>query len=114
MILAIDFDRTIHDNDAIPEGRKMGPPKAGAVEALTKLKELGHTIIIHTCRANDGSAAIVVVDKWMKYFNIPYDYVWPYSDHNQVKPVADAYIDDKGIRFHNWNQVMSELNISWP
>ena len=27
------------------------------------------------------------------------------------KPRAVAYIDDKGIRFNNWNQVREDLNI---
>src|SRR5688572_18850256 len=111
-ILAIDFDHTICDSSNIPEGHKMGPPLPGAVAALNKLKAAGHTIIIHTCRANDGAKAIKVVEDWLKYFNASYDVVWS-ATLNGAKPVADVYIDDKGLHFQTWDQTLQELEARW-
>ena len=101
---AIDFDHTICDTHNVTPPHKMGPPLPYAREFLTKLHEKGHTIIIHTCRANDGSRAIRVVEDWLKYFEIPFDCVWS-AALNGAKPVADYYIDDKAIRFTSWKEV---------
>ena len=108
MIAAIDFDHTIHDNNNILPNFKLGQPMAGAKEALTKMRLAGHTILIHTCRANDGAKAVRVVEDWMKYFQIPFDAVW--QAHNGAKPVADYYIDDKGLRFTTWQEVMVQTD----
>ena len=41
---------------------------------------------------------------WLDKHEIPYDEVW------FGKPLADLYIDDKGYRFDNWNDVVKDLN----
>ena len=107
MTLAIDFDRTLMDTYHPQPGFKLGPPMPGAVEIMSKLKAAGHILVIHTCRANDGGAAVVTVEKWLDYFKIPFDYVWA-SEHG-AKPVADFYIDDKGLRFVDWPKVQESL-----
>ena len=92
MVIALDFDRVIHDTDHPKEGRKMGPPLLGAKEALVDLFRQGHQIIVHSCNRPK------VIQDWMQYYEIPYHYVW-----NQVgKPVADWYVDDRGVKFTSW------------
>ena len=98
-ILAIDFDRVIHDCDHPKDGRKMGEPMVGAKAALTILKNMGYTVIIHSCnRAN-------VITDFMKYYEIPYDSIW----QGEGKPVADFYIDDKGLRFTTWENTLGKI-----
>jgi hypothetical protein len=43
--------------------------------------------------------------EWLNYYEIPYDEV------TAIKPNADYYIDDKAIRFHNWEQTMQEIQL---
>ena len=106
LTIAIDFDRTICDTDNVTPPYKMGPPITGAVEALQRLHEAGHKIIIHSCRSSDGPKAIKVMEDWLEYFKVPYDSVW--SDIG--KPVADWYIDDKGYYFTgDWEAVLDGL-----
>ncbi len=97
MILAIDFDGTIHDYKNPTPGRKMGPPVRGARDALVGLKASGHTIHIYTIWRQSSHGAI---RDWMDYYDIPFDHV------TNIKGQADAYIDDKAIRFTNWEEVI--------
>ena len=100
MILAIDFDGTIHDHKNPVAGRTMGPPILGAKETLINFKNDGHTIVVHSVWGNDRNGAIKA---WLKYFEIPYDEV------TNIKPDADYYIDDKAIKFTNWNDIWKQL-----
>ena len=101
-ILAIDFDGVIHDQKNPVEGRKMGPPMTGAVEALQDLYPL-HTIIIHTTRANTPSGRKSVAD-WLEYYDVDY--------HEIVgKPNADIYLDDRGLKFTSWKKTMEKLDV---
>lgn len=101
MILAIDFDGTIHDVDHPVKGRKMGPPMYGVVSRINMLKEAGHTIIVHTTRDEPGRGA---ASDWCKFYGIPFDEI------TNVKPKADLYIDDKAIRHLNWPTTFEEIN----
>lgn len=105
MILAIDFDRVIHDVDNPVPGRRMGSPVAGAARYITELRRAGHTIIVHTTRANPPHRTLHVRD-WLLYYGIPFD------DITAVKPSADLYIDDKAVRFTNWPDTFAEVTRS--
>lgn len=100
MILAIDFDGVIHDFKNPLKGRRMGAPIQGTKEALEKLKQDGHTIIIHTVWGDARGSKII--EDFMKYFDLPYDSI------TNIKPQADFYIDDKAISFISWQ----ELNLT--
>ena len=50
MVIACDFDGVIHDWKHPKPGMRMGLPIDGAKEAITSLKELGHTIIVHSVK----------------------------------------------------------------
>lgn len=98
MIIAVDFDGTIHD------GRFpcIGGVKCGADKYLRKLKEDGHYIILYTCR--NGEDLLKAVN-WMLENNIPFDRVNDNSPSNLIefnstntrKIYADVYVDDKQI-----------------
>lgn|SRR3990167_3921586 len=99
MTLAIDFDGVIHNHKVKVEGRKMGPPVNLAVDVLKSLKKEGHTLIIFTTRGDRPDH----VREWLNWYKIPFDSI------TRVKPEADFYIDDKGIRFVDWNQTIQEM-----
>lgn len=110
--ISIDLDGTICTNKQGDETYADVVPLPGAVEALRKLKEDGHYIIIHTarhmrtCEANIGLVLArqgKILFDWLSKWDIPYDEIL------FGKPHADVFIDDKGLQFHNWNQAISEL-----
>lgn len=101
LILAIDWDNVIHDRQHPVAGKKLGGLMEGAEEALDDLYRAGYTIIIHTTMANSPSGRKAVVD-WLQYYGIDYHEIVP-------KPKADYYIDDKAIKFKNWDQALQEI-----
>ena len=112
VIIAADFDHTIHNPEDRDEGQRMGRPYPGAREALQRFRDMGAEIIIHTCRARPGTEIIDGVEytdsskhvrDWLDYFEIPYD------DVTAWKPLASAYIDDKAVSFDgDWERTALE------
>jgi len=101
MILAIDFDGVIHDNKHPIEGRRMGPPIKGAKEALETFIKRGDTIIVFTVWG--GVKGQKTISDFMHYYHLPFNQI------TNIKPQADVYIDDKGLRFINWEEVLKIL-----
>lgn len=95
LVLAVDFDNTIHDTKHPVKGMKMGPPLEGAKEALTRFKQRGDTVIIHSIWGHNNT----VISDWLKYYGIPFDRI------TNLKPQADYYIDDKAIKFEGWDNI---------
>lgn len=100
MILAIDFDGTLHDITHPIAGKRMGEPIAGALQAMEDLYDQGHRIIIYTVRAATKQGK-EVVEEWLDHFGIDF------HDITAVKPNADMFIDDRAVRFETWEQVMA-------
>lgn len=100
--LAIDFDHTIHDNNNPVEGRRMGPPMPGAKEAIESFVAQGYRIVIHTLWGTDDRKQ--AIEDWLNFYQIPFDEV------TNIKPKADAYIDDKAVRYTTWDETRAVLN----
>lgn len=107
MILAIDFDETLHNPYDKEPGYKLGKPIWGAVDAMIDLKRAGHQLIIHTVWASSQFRKAALVD-WLEYFSVPFDNV------TNIKPDADIYIDNKGYHFTNWEDTMQYLSSYQP
>lgn len=103
MILSIDFDGVIHDRENPVKGKRMGKPMQGAGEAIEQLIEDGHTVIVHTVMATTPSGTKAVQD-WLEYYDIPHHGV------TAIKPQADVYLDDRAIRFTNWQDALRQLS----
>jgi hypothetical protein len=113
-IVAVDFDGTLFDF-AYPG---IGPVKPGGKEALQRFKDLGYKVLIYSCRTCKHYPEIfsypgevldmnrkVVRDmiEALDLHEIPYDSI---DDGTMGKPMADFYCDDKGIRFNNnWDEI---------
>jgi hypothetical protein len=95
MILAIDFDGTIHNDHHVVPGGPLGPPMPHAKRALTAFKDAGHKIVIHSVFAVTHADE---VREWMHKHQIPFDSIEP-------KFRADVYIDDHGVHFDTWDAI---------
>ena len=95
LILAVDFDETLGDT-AYPVIHGLNP---GAKEAMLHFKEMGHTLILWTCRGGEHLAAAVA---FLAEQGVPIDYVNENPPHrialfdNDCRKVgADLYLDDR-------------------
>lgn len=102
LVLAIDFDDTLHDTQNKQKGYKLGIPVKGAVESMKRLKNEGAILIIFSVWA-DTDQKREAMSKWLRYFEIPYDAI------TNVKGNADAYIDNKAIRFTDWGRTLEDI-----
>ena len=113
MRICIDVDGTICFTKKDHESYADTTPIPGAIETIQKLKKQGHYIIIATARgmktyhsnvgkitANQGTILI----NWLDAHGVPYDEIW------FGKPQADYYIDDKGVKFTDWKNVVDEIS----
>jgi hypothetical protein len=97
MIIAIDFDGTLHTG----EWPSIGEPMPDAVDVMRRLKADGHYLIIWSCREGLEQAAMI---DWLNEHGIPFDRV---NDNrpddiaryggNSRKITADIYIDDRNL-----------------
>ena len=91
--IAIDFDGVIRD------GNNKSYP--GVRDAISRLREAGHRIILHSCNNTD------FIEKWMFEQDIRYDGIWGKAG----KPVATVYIDDRGYHFRNWDETLLDMEL---
>jgi hypothetical protein len=114
--VVVDLDGTICEH-RFPA---FGEPIAGAREALQRLKRAGFWIIIHTVRTSSYYQAVGMyqpevnsseaVSAYLQAHQIPFDEIWVHD-----KPVAMAYIDDRGLRLigdrkrSNWPDIVEFL-----
>ena len=97
MIIAIDFDGTLHTG----KFPAIGNPQPYATQVMQELHTAGHYLIIWTCR--EGSQQTDMIN-WLLDHKIPFDRV---NDHeptqvvmygnNSRKVYAHLYIDDKQV-----------------
>ncbi len=112
MRIVIDLDGTICPIKQPQESYADLPPLPGAVERIRQLREEGHYIIIQTarhmktCNGNLGTVmqkvGKITLD-WLEKHNIEYDEIY------FGKPNADVYIDDRALRFENWENINRHL-----
>lgn len=102
--VGVDFDKVIHKcSKGYHDGTIYDEPVAGALEALQKLSE-SYVVIVYTCKAKpdrglvDGKTGTELVWEWLKEHNMA-QFV---SKVTAEKPRARFYIDDKAIRFTDW------------
>tara|TARA_R110002167_G_scaffold328959_3_gene535547 strand:+ start:1763 stop:2734 length:972 start_codon:yes stop_codon:yes gene_type:complete len=110
--LGVDFDGVIHKNSkGFFDGTIYDSPFEGTKEALKKLSDK-YTLICYTAKAKpdrmliNGKTGTELVWEWLEKHNFS-QYI---SKVTSEKPRAVAYIDDKSIRFTNWDKCLKDLN----
>jgi hydroxymethylpyrimidine pyrophosphatase-like HAD family hydrolase len=106
MILAIDFDGTLHT------GRwpGIGAPAPYAKEVMQRLKDEGHYLIIWTCRERERQTEMV---NWLLEKGIPFDRINEHKPgsveqygYASRKVYAHLYIDDKQVGgLPTWSEI---------
>lgn len=96
MIIAVDFDGVLSANGAWPE---TGAPNLTLIHWLSDMRQIGHKVILWTCRVGDALDNAV---SFCKDYGLEFDAV---NDNvpeiiqkfgiNRRKVTADLYIDDK-------------------
>jgi hypothetical protein len=110
-VIAIDFDGVIHSFElGFHDGTIYGTPIPGSIEAIKKISKK-YKIVIYTAKAKkdrpliNGKTGIELVWEWLKKYDIN-QYI---QEVTAEKPRAICYIDDKAIRFIDWNQTLNDL-----
>ena len=106
MIIAIDFDGTIHSG----QWPAIGEPLPGAKEAINNLRAEGHYVIIWTCREGVQQTEMV---NWLLQQGIGFDRVNDHEPGNLAmygyaarKVYAHVYIDDKNVGgLPSWGEI---------
>lgn len=106
--VAIDVDNTIFTNDQWGGPNEFGKMNKNADKIIRTIRdELGFKIAIWTVRSQIDS-----ISKVLHKHNIVYDFInenpnQPPDASNKIS--ADYYVDDKGITYISWEQVLNEI-----
>jgi|GEM_PF-3232634 len=109
MIIAVDFDGTLHTG----EYPYIGAISPYAKKYMKKLKDDGHYLIIWTCREGDTLTEAI---NWLLSQDIPFDRVNDHELENKAryggktrKVYAHLYIDDKQVGgLPTWEEIYEE------
>lgn len=105
LTISVDFDGTIVSN----QYPNIGVMQLNACDVLTEWKQLGHSIVINTCRSG---IHLTSAKRWLEGNDIPFDYL---NENNQAlislygsdtrKISADIYFDDRNAGgFMGWDR----------
>ena len=70
------------------------------IDAISKLKKKGFNIIIYTARS---WAEYDLTKNWLMKNKIKFDELF------MGKPIGQYWIDDRAIRFNNWDSVIKKI-----
>lgn len=101
--LLVDFDGVIHKySHGWADGTAYDEPVPGAKEALQDLTNRGYEVVIFSTREERQIA------QWLRANRFP-----PYLITNEKVP-AVAIIDDRAIRFINWDAALRQIFSYYP
>ncbi len=90
MIFCFDIDGTICDTDGLDYMNAR--PMLDRIDTIRKLKDEGHRIVIFTARgAGTGEDWYEQTVEQLADWGVPYD------ELRTDKPLADLYVDDRGL-----------------
>lgn len=107
--ICIDFDGVIHKySKGWHDGSIYDEPVEGTAEFINNLRDDGWEIIIYSTRSNpvvnkDAAHQVREMHMWMQNNGIYFDEI------SMFKPHAQIYLDDRAIRFTNWNKAYERI-----
>ena len=109
--IAIDFDGVIHKNSkGFHDGTIYDEPVVGVKKGLKQLSKM-YKLVIYSCKANPNRPLVnketgtELIWRWLHKWNLD-RYI---TDVTHTKPNAKYSIDDKAIKFINWNKTTQEI-----
>lgn len=110
--VAIDFDGVVHGNSkGFHDGTVYDPPIDGSIEAIKWFKSQGYDIVLFTAKVKpdrplvNGKGGEELIWEWLGKYNLN-SYI---KEITCEKPRAICYIDDRGIRFDSWGNVIDKF-----
>lgn len=113
-VIVFDFDGVIHGyRKGFHDGTIYDTPVNGIQDILDALRSRGYKIVIYSSRCHSRfyngkyqDSQIKEMEKWMKWWGVPYDEIYTGSG----KPVCKLFVDDNAYRFDKdeWNSYMVE------
>jgi FMN phosphatase YigB (HAD superfamily) len=106
MIIAVDFDGTLHDDKNPIPGRRMGPPMPGAASALWRIVNRGTQYDVFTVRAaHRDRDELEYIWEWLHYWKFP-----PPRQITAIKQPDWALIIDDRARWYrgeidSWREI---------
>ena len=110
--IAVDFDGVLHNpNKGFHDGTIYGEIIKDAKKSIRCLFDSDWDLVIFTCKANpmrpliNGKTGVQLIWDWLVEHNLDEfisDVVWG-------KPNAKYYIDDRGIYFNSWEEVIKKI-----
>ena len=114
LTIAVDFDGTIVENK-FPE---IGKPRLFAFEAMLKLQEEGHRLILWTYRSGKklDDAINFCRERGITFYAVNKSYPEEEFDENiSRKILADIYIDDRNYgTLVGWGEMFQKLSLNKP
>lgn len=114
--IGVDFDGVIHKcSKGFYDGTIYDEPIPGSFEALKSLSKR-YRIIMFSAKAKpdrpliNGKTGIELIWEWLE----KYDLAQFVHEVTAEKPRAVFYIDDKAIRFTNWDDTFDKINEYYP
>ena len=123
-IIAVDFDGTLALGDSFPDVNNASPNTV-LIRALNHLRDMGHKLILWTCRENYGGKnyedapylddAIEFCDRYGLQFDAINKNIGENAGEEGTlygrKIIADHYIDDKSVILEpiNWEGYVEKL-----
>lgn len=99
MMLAVDIDGVLCTEER-QFSRPLADPIKGAKDAIDRLRAAGHTVVLYSART---WAEIEVTRHWLKTHGFEFDGL------QLGKMTVDRFIDDRGIHFTSWDEVLTQL-----
>lgn len=110
-VIAIDFDGVIHNNSlGFHDGTIYGEPIEGSLQSIKTISKK-FQIVIYTAKAKsdrpliNGKTGVELVWDWLKKYDIDNCV----KEVTAEKPRCICYVDDKAIKFEDWNQTMNDI-----
>lgn len=96
--IAVDFDGVLHKySEGWKDGSIYDNPVEDSIKMIWKLVDIGYEVVVFTARETKQLDDVL---EWLIVNGFP---TLPVTN---IKPQAIAYIDDRGIRFTNWQDII--------